>query len=215
MCSNFSRCEKTTIVGFVKKILTMGDFYSILARWLTDNTKGSEQDYEIYKYGFQSGIEQGAFIVSCIVIALLINSIRAMLLFLIVFYLLRPYIAGFHFKNFLKCYGFSILGAITIVLLSQLLTINITLILIASTSLIIFLAIFFFAGFKESNINEYKYYRKKLVMHLSLIILMIAFSTINGHTGDLAVVFFTLILIASSIIVKKFAEYYKNKCNIR
>lgn len=181
----------------------MKTLYSSFAKWLVIKTNGSDEDFEIYRYGVQSGFEQGLFIITCILIALLINSLWAMLLFLIVFYLLRPYIGGFHFKEFWKCYVLSIISATSIVEIAK-----ITFFTKTSAFLIYLLisgciCVYFFS--KHSENQEDRYYKIKVLKNTFVIGMLLFLLILFDFKHEIASIIYSLAFCCISffIMIKK------------
>lgn len=63
-----------------------------------------ESDYEIYKYGFQSGMEVIACCIMSVLIAMYFGSIFKLLVLIGVFFPLRAYSGGVHMKHFYACF---------------------------------------------------------------------------------------------------------------
>ncbi|MFI3214334.1 MAG: accessory gene regulator B family protein [Eubacteriales bacterium] len=132
--------------------------------------KGNQNDYEIYKYGFQATIEQGLFIITCIIIALFLHSLGAMLLFLLVFHLIRPYVGGFHFKNFIYCYLLSVVSATGVILLPKIIIIPIDLTFCLSVVLCGVTYLSLLGQAPNMEFRESEYYKKKLRRNLIIIV---------------------------------------------
>lgn len=63
-----------------------------------------EEDYEIYKYGLQTGMEMFLCMAISCLIAIHLNAFGEFLFFMIVFFPLRSYFGGIHMKHFLSCF---------------------------------------------------------------------------------------------------------------
>lgn len=172
----------------------MDKIYIYLARWLTLNTKGSSEDYEIYKYGFQLGIEQGLFIIICIILSIILKAFELMLLFIVIFFLIRPYLGGFHFQKFSYCILLSCACAIIITLLSKTIIFPVH----ASFILNVFLCGVCYRCFlvktDVTSENEKIYHKKIILENLICILLFCVVFYVLELESCLMIVFFTLIL---------------------
>ncbi len=75
-------------------------------------TKGviTENEYEIYQYGFQRFLELSINIMCSIIIAILLNMKLECIAFFLFFIPLRSYSGGFHMKHYLSCLFLSCLS---------------------------------------------------------------------------------------------------------
>lgn len=181
----------------------MDKFYLLLATWLIHSIDDNADNYEIYKYGIQIGIEQGLFVITCITIALFINSLGAMLLFLLIFYLVRLYIKGFHFKKFIYCYLLSIVSASGVILLSGFISLNIIVSLFIIIFSVVIAFIFLLLQSRELETNEYIYYKKKMIINLSIIGLLTLISYLFAWKQGINVIMLTLVLVDISFVLNK------------
>lgn len=62
-----------------------------------------KEDFEIYKYGLQTGMEMSLCMAISCLIAIHLNAFFEFLFFMIVFFPLRAYFGGIHMKHFLSC----------------------------------------------------------------------------------------------------------------
>lgn len=63
-----------------------------------------DDDYAIYKYGFQTGIELTLCVVTCMVLSTYMNMFLECILFMVLFFLQRGYVEGIHMKHFYSCF---------------------------------------------------------------------------------------------------------------
>ncbi len=63
-----------------------------------------EEDYPIYTYGFQYGLELGACFVICFMITALMGVLWEEIIFWLIFFCVRSYVGGFHFKKYMYCF---------------------------------------------------------------------------------------------------------------
>lgn len=82
----------------------MGGLASKLADYILDKGAIEKEDYEIYQYGLQTGLEM----LSCLIVALLLSLRLKMfdefIVFFSIFILLRSYAGGLHLNSFVLCF---------------------------------------------------------------------------------------------------------------
>lgn len=64
----------------------------------------SEENYDIYVYGFTCFLEIFVFFISCLIIGICLDMFFECIIFLCIFTPLRSYAGGFHLNKFLHCY---------------------------------------------------------------------------------------------------------------
>ena len=88
-------------------------------RWLRDPRNNQEEDRPIYEYGFQILIEIFLWVLCCTIIAALTCSLIELCIFFIIFFPIRSYAGGFHFRKFSVCLPFSCTTFLIIIYLSR------------------------------------------------------------------------------------------------
>lgn len=68
----------------------------------------SNEDYEIYKYGFLTGIEILLCIITCFILSMKLQMIYECVTFFLVFIALRSFVGGLHMNSFMACYWCSV-----------------------------------------------------------------------------------------------------------
>ena len=63
-----------------------------------------EEDYAIYKYGLQTGMEMSLCVIITAVIAIIMDSFLEYIVLMIMFFPLRAYVGGIHLKAFHSCF---------------------------------------------------------------------------------------------------------------
>ena len=74
-----------------------------------------EDEYAIYRYGLQIGMELLLCVITCVVVAIYIGKVWECILFLVIFFVQRGYMEGVHMKHFYACYILScgvVIGAL-------------------------------------------------------------------------------------------------------
>lgn len=86
-----------------------------IIRYAISKGEIKEEDYCIYKYGMQTGMEALICLFAGVAIAIYLKSFIEFCIFVIIFFPLRTYVGGVHLKTYLECF-FCSCGVITIVL---------------------------------------------------------------------------------------------------
>lgn len=80
-----------------------------LTDYIIEKNAVSREDYEIYKYGFLTGIEILLSIVTCFVLSMKLHMIYECAMFFLVFIALRSFVGGLHMNSFMACYWCSVI----------------------------------------------------------------------------------------------------------
>ena len=78
-----------------------------------------EKDKEIYIYGLSQGIIMIFNIITVIIIGMILNMLFLSILFIATYIPIRVYAGGFHCRTQAKCYIFSVIMQITVLLLCK------------------------------------------------------------------------------------------------
>lgn len=76
-----------------------------------------ESEYEVYRYGFLTGMEVSVCCLTSLIFAIYLDAVIRLLVFTMIFFPLRAYCGGVHAKQFLTCFVCSnlvIVGALLI-----------------------------------------------------------------------------------------------------
>ncbi len=188
----------------------MEKVYSNIATWLVKNTEGTNDDFDIYKYGLQTGFEQFIYIITCLTIALILNSAIPMILIIAILFLVRAYIGGFHFENALPCYLFSVATSISILVLSNITIGNKFTFLLGNILLIIVSYVCLSNDSKDLEKDEYKFYLKKLSRNLILIFILNIIMFLFSRNQELRIVCYTLVFVITSFIFDVILSKFKS-----
>lgn len=161
-----------------------------------------EQDYEIYKYGFQTGLELLTCVITCLIAAVYLNSIKECIILLGLFFLQRAYAGGIHLQSFLSCYLLSCSVIILGIKFSAVSVLEpfVVLILITLMAVVIHRLAFFLTK-KQCDLEETIYYRRqRRKMYVLIDILSVVFY-IFGREQDMNLVFYaeSVVLIAVAL----------------
>lgn len=173
----------------------MNRIYSQCAEWLVSCTKGNTDDYDIYMYGIQYTFEQFIYIITCLGIAFFLKEFDAMVLLLIILFLTRSYIGGFHFTEFIHCYCFSVAVSVFILMASMFEIGDVGTIYVINITLIGLAYICLLSQSEEICDNEYEFYKKKLRRNLLLISVVTTVLYFFNATQELRLICYTFILI--------------------
>lgn len=80
-----------------------------LTSYIIEKEVISNEDYEIYKYGFLTGIEILLCVITCFIISMKLQMIYECAAFFFVFISLRSFVGGLHMNSFMACYWCSVI----------------------------------------------------------------------------------------------------------
>ncbi len=193
----------------------MDKLYILIASWLMKANNGTKDDFEIYKFGIQTAFEQGLYFLVCILISIFMNELGAMLIFLLVFIFVRPYIDGLHFKSFLACFSLSTLISVLIVYLSSEILLNKTTMIIASVILELITYFCLISQSKKFEKNEYNFYLKKLRKNFMIINVILLVLYFFNKAQGIVIIALTFALIIMLFIIGELKKILmKNKTNL-
>lgn len=116
---------------------------------LEENNTIQGENREIYRYGFQQGFTILLNIVTIIIIGLILKSLLQAILFMMFYFPLRSYAGGFHAKTDVRCYIYSMVIIVLILLVIRFTPItNLIYTIITITSSVIILC---FAPVQDHN----------------------------------------------------------------
>ena len=145
-----------------------------ITKYLCNQKMIDEVDYELYKYGFQSGLELILCFAGSFLIAGLMGAHVNVLIFWMIFFAVRSYIGGIHLKKYSWCFAFSCLISNGISLVNKFFIIPVKLssLIILGTSLYIIRKNLLKLRL-EDNKAENSYFLKRVVMHTFIIMLAV------------------------------------------
>lgn len=77
---------------------------SVLTDYILKSNAIQKESYDIYKYGFQTGMELLTCMLISFFISFQLNMVVENIVFLGIFILLRSYAGGLHLENFISCF---------------------------------------------------------------------------------------------------------------
>lgn len=165
----------------------------------------SEEDREVYEYGFTVTLEVGLFAVLCIIIMGVLHMYLEGILFFVIFAPLRSYAGGLHLQKYYACLTLSTLTFVGILLIAG--NIQLPLILMDVVSLISLSGIYIL--YPVENINrtvdqeENRYFRKKLRIYLILdVALIVLFNFLHIHKSIMVIALSLLMVFVTMILGK-------------
>lgn len=179
-----------------KKIDKFADF-------LMKNETNPNIDKDIIVYGLTSAIEQGASLITIIILGWYFGLIVEVVVFFVSFSLIRKYAGGYHCKKSINCYFMSNIIIISVLLIIKyipseyILSSCIAILLVSIPSLFKFSPIE--TPSKPLDCEEQIYYRKKTLSNLTIEFLIIIFALIFNI--DIIGFVMCLGILMSSILV--------------
>ena len=175
----------------------------------------SDDEQELYKYGFFVLLSQILYLIIAIILGSIFKSVFESVIFYIAFQFIRRYAGGYHAKTETRCEilsTLSILCCIVLIKLSKMYDIRIALL---SISLVFAVLIFILCPLdtpeKPLSDKEYKYFRKISWIILLLIIIAIIVSFIFKFNALFAPCCASLILEGVLIGAGKIKKVYNEK----
>jgi len=173
--------------------------YKVIGELIVSGTINAEER-DLYEYGLQQGLLIVLNILTIIIIGFLLKMIWQSIIFMIVYMPLRSYAGGYHARTQSRCYFFSILLTISVLLAIQLIpSTRFNILCIAMIAAII---IYVLAPVEDANKpldkKELEIYKKRtriiLVLELCATILMMGLR-VNGGSLCISVSMFALSIL--------------------
>ena len=90
-----------------------------LTNYIVSKGAISKADYELYKYGFQTGMEMLVCVATGLLVAVQMGMFGEGVLFFLLFFSLRSYVGGIHMDSFKACYLLSCIVQIGVLLFGK------------------------------------------------------------------------------------------------
>lgn len=159
---------------------------------------------EIYQYGFQVGVELTAWGFTCLVISFIWKMQWYCIYVLMIFFLLRSYTGGLHFKNYKMCYFFSCFTVMLILYLGR--NINLPYWPMIFVNIILLFGIYNLSRANDKIMNEIveerAFYLKKLKFNCVLLTIGTLMLSIFWNKFIYAYMLWTLLVIMLSAKIK-------------
>lgn len=195
----------------IPKALSMERIAEILTAYVVKKDMVTEEEREIYKYGYIIALEIALCILTCFVISLTLHTVLEGILFFCIFIPLRSYAGGLHLKSYWSCYLLSCLTFGIIMLLGK--TINIStyvMVLLFGVTIIVIYRMYPVENEnREVDFVEDRKFKKKLKQFLTadgVLVFLLAGCEMKRY---LYVVILTLVMVAITMAIGK----YKNNSN--
>ena len=182
--------------------------FAFLTDYLIKKGLVQEEDRPIYEYGFQILIEIFLWVLCCTIIAALTCSLIELCIFFIIFFPIRSYAGGFHFRKFSVCLPFSCTTFLIIIYLSRIIIMPRGLQLCNSFFLLVLI---FIGNIKENENSDLEIYCKKrlrLYLMLNIGIGVVLFEFCEQQV--LNVYMETLLLIVISSVLQNRKSFLKD-----
>lgn len=163
----------------------------------------SEENYFIYKYGFQVGLELSLCIAICITVAMQIGMTFESVIFFVLFFKLRSYVGGMHLKHYYLCFTLSVAVHLSILMLTKYLCMskNLGLTIIALSSLILLLTRSVEHDNRKIDMEEEFVFCQKKKRNISFIFMISLVLYFMGVSTYITLIAYTLLTIAISLIL--------------
>ncbi len=95
----------------------MKDIYINITDYLINSKLIKETEREIYEYGIKQTFVMGLNIITTLFLAIIFNLLFATIVFSVSYIILRSYAGGYHARDNIRCYIFSVLLAVSSILI--------------------------------------------------------------------------------------------------
>lgn len=184
-----------------------------LTDYLVKNGTIARSEYDIYKYGFQIGLEFLLFMVINLFIAINFQLGMGFLVFLCVFTPLRLYCGGLHLNHYISCLILSTIVVFGVLIYSKINAyplLSSWLIILMTTMLMIIL------NNKNSNENqkERAHFKRHLIKSITGILLLSAFFSVMHNALYMTIIANTMFIVLVFVIIRKLKETIKGNALI-
>lgn len=178
---------------------------SILAEYVYRRNDPSTFSYETYKYCFLILLETALAVLTGGYIAVRLDMIAEAVVFLAVFFLLRSYGGGFHFKTFGGCYVGSACVMSGVLGMTKFweITTPMTFMMLAISEAMIYFVRPMQDTDRMVEAEETVYYRKKLLQALAAVFILSIVLTVIGKTRYAQVVSITTAVVSTLVMIGK------------
>lgn len=175
----------------------------------------NKTEVELYSYGFRQMFMILLSIITIIVVGFLFKNVKGSILFSLFFIPIRCYAGGFHCENYFKCYLFSVILTIIVLMAveNQFYLSNMKLI-----ALISYIVVFLFAPIEDKNRilseNEKKKYKSMAYKILGLY-LIINIVTFIGNINIINLYIILAVFVqALMMLLAKITSLCEKSCNM-
>lgn len=169
-----------------------------------------EEDYAIYKYGLQTGMETSLCVIVSAFIAVKLDAFLEYLVFVIMFFPLRAYMGGIHMKRFCSCFLCSCIVITVGLYLSTQFTFD-GKILVLPICLLMFInqKLAYLTTKKGSDTAEIEFYalqRRKIFKLLCICLLLFYVFDLNQM---IILMLYTLIVLLVAMLIEIILDFYR------
>ncbi|MBQ4060045.1 MAG: accessory gene regulator B family protein [Lachnospiraceae bacterium] len=169
-----------------------------------------EEDYAIYKYGLQTGMETSLCVIVSAFIAVKLDAFLEYLVFVIMFFPLRAYMGGIHMKRFCSCFLCSCIVITVGLYLSTQFTFSGKILVLPICSLMyINHKLAYVTTKKDSNVEDIEFYalqRRKIITLLCICLLCF----LVFHLDQMIVLMlYVLIVLLCAMLIEIILEFYR------
>lgn len=187
---------------------------NILTDYIIKKNIISNDSSEIYKYGFQMGLEMFFSMLIGLITAIYMHMLVQYIVMLVIFILLRSYAGGLHLDTYIKCFICSYIVQLGILLWTGYIQYpeSVSIILILLTGLFILRLAPVENINRPVDIEEQHYFEKKLKKVLCFIFIVAIIFTICNLNEYATLLVNTMIVVTISMIIGKrmYINAYKN-----
>lgn len=172
-----------------------------ITNYILNKGKISDEDYDIYHYGFQTGFELMICLVAGTIIACLLKLFWEFIVVLSVLLPLRAYICGIHMKKFVSCFFCSVVLVTCGPMLVKNMAPSREIVFMLSMGLIFLLHKLSFVTTRyQGDFEEVKFFacqRKKILV---CVLLLLGFLFVFNKTGLMRQILYALFVALMSVI---------------
>ena len=194
----------------MKKIIVL------LTKYVIKKGMVSEEDKEIYEYGFMVALEMGISVLACLSIMFLMKMFVEGILFFIIFIPLRAYAGGLHMSKFIYCFLLSCL-TFFVVLISVKYFLLPSYVSIAIIFAMVCCVYYLYPVENQNRIvdkDENRYFKRKLKKVLSLDICIAIICSITREKTYLMLIAATFFMVVITMYLGKWKAKINNYENI-
>lgn len=162
-----------------------------------------EEDFDIYKYGFQTGMELLFCVITSMIVAVCMGKGFECLLLILTFFSLRGNMDGIHMKRFSSCYLLSCVVIICGLKFSDVVFLSNGVMLTIIWMILLGMVLFADRGIEKEKEEELEHFfskqRKKVSMAVGMTAVIFFFA--NYHSG-LNIIFYSEVVTITSSLVK-------------
>lgn len=184
----------------------------LLTEYLCRHNAIENSEFELYEYGILSGIELVLCVGCSLLISLMMGTTVNVIIFWMIFFSIRSYMGGIHLKRYSYCFFFSCLVCNIVCLISNVWPMQYKysfILVIVSVGTILWLAYIRWKNEKE-NLDENRYFLKKLLRNICIIILNMYFLYKLSYLKYVSQCAYTMLIIAVSALVAKVIDIRRN-----